>query len=271
MTRYLESADGTRIAFDLLGDGLPLVIVSGLLCDRQRTRELAEALARDFAVVNYDRRGRGDSGYGALYEVEREVEDLAALIAAVGGDAAVYGHSSGAGLALRAAALGLPISRLVLHEPPYGPDDEDSMRSSRELAGRVGAALAEDRRADAVALFMAASGMPPEMASEIAADPRMRALAPTMPYDFAVMGDVERGGTIPEDVVRAVAVPTLVLAGGASPAFFRDTTERIAELLPDGRHEVLDGQDHGATASAVAPVVGAFLAGQPAANRSASP
>ncbi len=270
MTRYLESADGTRIAFDRLGDGPPLVIVSGLLCDRQRTRELAEELAQRFAVVNYDRRGRGDSGDTAPYEVEREVEDLAALIAAAGGTAAVYGHSSGAGLALHAAALGLPIDRLVLHEPPYGPDDADGRRSARGLTERVGAALAADRRADAVALFMTASGMPPELAEEIAADPRMRALAPTMAYDFAVMGDAERGGAIPEDVVRAVAVPTLVLAGGASPRFFRDAAQRIAELLPDGRCELLDGHDHGAPADAVAPAVGAFLAGQPAAKRSAS-
>ena len=115
MTDFVISADGTSIAFDRLGDGPPVVVVGGLFCDRQRTHDLAELLAKQLAgrcsVVNYDRRGRGDSTDTAPYAVEREIEDLGALIAATGGEAAVYGHSSGAGLALRAAARGLPITR----------------------------------------------------------------------------------------------------------------------------------------------------------------
>ncbi len=258
MTSYATSVDGTRIAFDQLGQGQPIIVVSGLFCHRPRTRELAEQLARQFSVINYDRRGRGESGDTVPYAVEREVEDLAALIAVAGGRAAVYGHSSGAGVALHAAARGLPITQLVLHEPPYGADDEESRRSARELAEGVRAAIAEDRRGDAIELFLTAAGMPPEMVDELSRDPEMRAVAPTMPYDFEVMGDFT-GGTIPDDLVRAIHVPTLVIAGGASPDFFRDTATRLAELLPNGNLTVLEGQDHGAPADVVAPVVAEFF------------
>ena len=258
MHSYVTSADGTRIAYERFGDGPPLVIVGGLLCDRRTFQPLAEQLASRFAAITYDRRGRGDSGDTPPYAVEREIEDLAAVIAAVGGEASVYGHSSGAGLALEAAAAGAPITRLLLHEPPYGADDEQSRREARELAETVDAAIAEDRRADAVRAFLTASGMPPETVEGAANDPRMLTLARTMPYEFAVMGD-HHGGTIPEKRVSALGMPTLVILGGASPDFFRDTAERIVELLPDGRLTVLEGQDHGAPPEVVAPVVADFV------------
>ena len=178
MTSYVTSVDGTPIAFDRLGHGPPVVVVSGIFCDRQTTRALADQLAQRFSVVNYDRRGRGESGNPAPYTVEREVEDLGAVIAEVGGTPSVYGHSSGAGLALNAAAGGLPITRLVLHEPPYGPDDDESKRSAREPAENVLAALAQDRRADAIELFCTAAGMPPEMVEGMSSDPRMQAVGP---------------------------------------------------------------------------------------------
>lgn len=260
MTNYVSSHDGTKIAYDRLGEGPPLVLVSGLFCHRPMTQALAEKLAPRFTVVHYDRRGRGESGDTPPYAVEREVEDLAALIQEIGGPAAVYGHSSGAGLVLEAAAAGVPVTALVLHEPPYGADDDEEKAQARRLADDIRAAVAEDRRADAVKLFLTASGMPPEMAEQVAGDPGMQAVAHTMPYDFDVMGQTSRGGVIPEDLVRAVRVPTLVLAGTASADFFRDTAERLAELLPQGRYTVLEGQDHGAPAEAVAPVVAEFLA-----------
>ena len=259
MTNHVSSPDGTKIAYDRLGDGPPVVLVSGLFCHRPMTQPLAERLARDFTVIHYDRRGRGESGDTPPYAVEREVEDLAALIDRIGGAAAVYGHSSGAGLALEAAAGGVPITALVLHEPPYGADDDDEKAQARRLADDIRTAVAEDRRADAVRLFLTASGMPPEMAGQVAGDPGMQAVAPTMPYDFDVMGHTSRGGVIPGDLVRTVDIPTLVLAGTASPEFFRDTATRLAELLPQGRYTLLEGQDHGAPADVVAPVVAEFL------------
>jgi pimeloyl-ACP methyl ester carboxylesterase len=259
VTSYVAAKDGTKIAFDIVGHGPSVVIVSGMFCDRGTTQELAEHLGRQFRVINYDRRGRGESGDSSQYAVDREVEDLDALIVEAGGVASVYGHSSGAGLALRAAAAGLPIKRLVLHEPPYGSDDEISRQRARELAENVRLAIAEDRRSDAIKLFLSGSGMPSEMVETAAGDPSMRAVAPTMPYDIEVMGESSRGGTIPEELVRAINIPTLVIAGGASPDFFRDAAARITELLPNGQHTVLDDQDHGAPAGVVAPVVADFL------------
>jgi pimeloyl-ACP methyl ester carboxylesterase len=258
MTSYVTSADGTRIAYDRLGDGPPVVIISGIFCTRQTTQQLTEALAERFSVVNYDRRGRGESGDTPPYAVAREVEDLAALIVEAGGSASVYGHSSGAGLALHAAAGGLPITRLVVHEPPYGPDDEASTRDARELAENVRVALAEGRRADAIGLFFESMGLPAEIADGMTADPGMQAVASTMIHDFEIMGDFS-GGAIPEDLVRAVTVPSLVIAGGSSPDFFRDTATRLAGLLPNAELTVLDGHDHGAPAEVVAPVVADFL------------
>jgi len=257
-TERVTSRDGTPIAFDLLGAGPRLLLISGLLCDRQTLRPLAEELADRFTVVTYDRRGRGGSGDTAPYTVEREIDDCAALIAELGGSAAVYGHSSGAGLAAHAAAAGLPITRLVLHEPPYGPDDEQSVRTTLALSDAVRAALTEDRPADAIELFLADSGLPTEVIEQMSADPRARALAVTMPYDFAVMGDDTRGGTIPEDMIAKITVPTLVLVGSASDAFFRDTAARLVQILPNGAQAVLDGHDHAATAAVVAPVVATY-------------
>ena len=260
MTSYATSADGTRIAFERLGEGAPVIVVGGILCDRQTTHPLAERLAEHLTVFNFDRRGRGESGDTAPYAVEREIEDLGALIAEAGGTAAVYGHSSGACLALEAAAGGLPIAKLVLHEPPYGPGDEKSRQEARESAEQVLAPLAEDRRGDAINLFLSAAGLPPEMAEGASKDPKTLALAPTMAYDYEVVGDVSRGGAVPEELVRALTMPTLVISGSASPGFFQETAARIAELLPNGAHVVLEGQDHGASADAVGPVVAEFVA-----------
>jgi pimeloyl-ACP methyl ester carboxylesterase len=158
----VTSGDGTTIAFDRLGNGPAVIVVGGQLADRALTRTTAEELAKHFTVFNYDRRGRGDSGDTAPYVVEREIEDLAALIAEAGG-ASVYAHSSGAALALHAAG-GLPIAKLVLHEPPYNPDgDEDRQRDSRNEAEHIKTLLAEDRRGAAVEYVMRGIGMPPEM------------------------------------------------------------------------------------------------------------
>ena len=167
----VTSADGTTIAYDRYGSGAPVIVIGGALCDRTTTQPLAEELAKDFTVVSYDRRGRGDSGDTTSYSVAREVEDLGALITALGGVAAVYGHSSGAGLLAVAAASGLPITKAVLHEPPYGPDDEESQRESDESGATVTGLLALNRRAEAVEQFLAMAGMPADTAAAMSRDP----------------------------------------------------------------------------------------------------
>lgn len=266
---YVESADGTAIAFDRLGDGQPLVIVSGMFCTRARTVALADAIAGrvggTFGVVNYDRRGRGDSGDTAPYAVEREVDDLRALIEATGGSAAVYGHSSGAGLALRAAAQGAPIALLVLHEPPFGPDDPDSVNAARRLADIVRAAILANRPGDAITAFLVEAGMPEDVVASMSSDPDVLAVARTMPYDLEVMGDFDRGGTIPQDLARSIDIPTLLIDGAASPDFFRETTAQLASLIPGSTRVVLEGHGHDAPAAEVAPVVADFLHVSPGA------
>ena len=257
MPSFAHSADGTVIAYDRCGHGDPLIVVAGLLCDRRRSADLAVALAAAFDVVNFDRRGRGDSTNTLPYAVEREIEDLAALIDVVGGHADVYGHSSGAALALRAAAAGLPIGRLVLHEPPYGPDD--SRLAARRLAETVSTAVNEHRPHDAITAFFGDSGLPPDIVESISTDPATAAMAPTMVHDHLIMGDFDQGGTIPVDLARSISPPTLVLAGSDSPDFFRTTAERLTAVLPNGQLLVLDGAAHDAAAAVVAPAVIWFL------------
>jgi pimeloyl-ACP methyl ester carboxylesterase len=260
----VRSSDDTTIAFERLGDSQPVIVVGGATCDRAMTRPLAEQLAQHFTVINYDRRGRGDSGDTAPYAVDREIEDLGALIAEVGGTASVYGHSSGAGLALHAAAHGLPITKLVLHDPPYAPDgDEEARRISQEYGENLKSLLSEGRHGDAVELFMTMVGMPQEMVEGMHHTPRwseLEALAPTLAYDSEVMGDIGRGGTIPVDRAGRVTVPALVLTGGADYPWMTDVGRRLADAMPNGRHRVLEGQEHVVPPEVLVPVLAEFFA-----------
>ena len=184
------------------------------------------------------------------------------MLADAGGTASVYGHSSGAGLVLHAAARGLPIDRLVLHEPPYGLGGEEELRDAREYARRLRAVLAEGRNGDAVELFMTTVGMPPELVRQQRAEPwwpRLEALAPSLAYDSAVMGDVD-GGAIPAGLLGAAAMPATVLGGGASPEWMLEAGRRMAAAMPRGRFQVLEGQDHNVDPSVLAPVLTELLA-----------
>ena len=260
----VTSRDGTPIAFERLGDGLPVIAVCGAMCDRALMRPTAEELAKHFTVFNYDRRGRGDSGDNAPYAIEREIEDLDALITEAGGNAYVYGHSSGAGLALHAAAAGLSVSRLVLHDPPYAPDgDEEARKSALEYGEELETRLSEGRRGDAVELFFTTVGMPGQMVDEIRQTPRwaeLEEIAPTLAYDSEVMGDVGRDGSIPVDRAGAVEVPVLVLTGGADLPWMTDVGRRLAEVLPRGQHRILEGQEHVVPPEVLVPVLSGFLA-----------
>lgn len=258
----VRSKDGTTIAFDLLGNGPPVIVVGGATCDWAMTHPTAEELAKHFTVFSYDRRGRGDSDDTAPYAVEREIEDIGALIAEAGGTASVYGHSSGAALALHAAAHSLPITKLVLHDPPFTRDNDDEKRGAREYAEQLDAILAEGRHGDALALFMTMTGMSPELVDWIRNEPwwpGMEANAPTLRYDSAVMGDTSRGGTVPFDLLRAVTMPTLVLVGGANPDGMVDIGGQIADALPNGRHRILEGQEHVVAPEVLVPVLAEFF------------
>src|SRR5215216_2629846 len=243
----VTSSDGTSIAFDRLGDGPPVVVVCGAMCDRALMRPTAEELAKYFTVFNYDRRGRGDSGDTAPYAVEREIEDIGALMDEAGETASVYGHSSGAGLILHPAPPGLPIANIALHDPPYAPNGEEERQRAREYGENLKAMLSEDRRGDAVELFMTNVGMPQEMVEGMRQTPRwaeLEAMAPTLAYDSEIMGDSSTGGTVPTDLAGCVMSESLVLVGGASPAWMIDIGRQIADAVANGRHRVLEGQEH---------------------------
>jgi pimeloyl-ACP methyl ester carboxylesterase len=258
--RRTTSRDGTHIAFERLGDGEPLILVSGALQGRTTYRPLAEELSRHFTVWNYDRRGRGGSGDTAPYAVEREVDDLGALIAEIGGTASVYGHSSGAGLILHAAERGLPLDKIVLHEPPFGAGSDEERRAEQEEAEQISALLAQDRRGEAIGFFLSSMGMPPEMVDHLSQDPALLANAPTLRYDpFEVLSEQGRGGRTPVEQAGSVTTPALVLVGEASPEWMIDAGTRIADALPKGRLNVLEGQDHVVPPEVLAPVLAEFL------------
>jgi len=254
----VASADGTPIAYDRYGDGPPLITAAGAFCARATTEPLARALAGQFTVLNYDRRGRGDSGDTAPYAVEREIGDLAALIAAAGGAAAVFGHSSGATLALKAAASGLPITHLVLYEPPFNPDDSFP-RLPAGLAGDLAGLVAAGRRGDAVELYQTrAVGLPEPVVAQLRNAPfrpALEAIAHTLAYDAAVIGD----RSLPAAMLGTITIPALVIAGEQSPPFLTGAAKAAAAALPAGQLAVLPGQTHDINPRATAPVITSFL------------
>jgi pimeloyl-ACP methyl ester carboxylesterase len=260
----VRSQDGTRIAFERSGDGPPMVLVLGTLNDRSSAAPLAEALAPNFTVYAYDRRGRGDSGDTPPYAVDREIEDIDALISEAGGFAMVYGHSSGAVLALEAAARGLAIPKLALYEPPFVVDDsrpplpKDYVATLQELAS-------SGRRGDAVAYFVTTGvGLPSEFADQMRNAPMwpaLEALAPTLPYDGIIMGDTMSGRALPSEWATSVTTETLVMDGGASPAWQRTAVKALADLLPHAQRRSLEGQDHEVAPEVLAPVLVEFFAG----------
>jgi pimeloyl-ACP methyl ester carboxylesterase len=252
------SADGTSIAFDRMGDGPPVVLVCGGSVDRMADAALAAQLATDLTVFNYDRRGRGDSGDTLPYAIEREVEDIDAVIREAGGSANLWGSSSGAALALIAAEAGLPIAKLALWEPPFIPEGfpkppEDQVEQYERM-------VAEGRRGDAVEYFMSkVVGMPPEFVEGARSQPwwgGTEAIAHTLAYDARIMADYN----VPLDRAAAVKVPTLVLAGDASMPWMVDTAKALADALPDGQVRVLKGQSHDVDAAVLAPALKEFFA-----------
>jgi pimeloyl-ACP methyl ester carboxylesterase len=255
----VTSRDGTSIAFERSGQGPVLVIVDGAMCSRQfgPSEATAAALNLDFTVYRYDRRGRGDSTDTQPYAVAREVEDLEALIDEAGGSAFVYGISSGAGLALEAAASGVAFERLALFEPPYtavaGGEAEQ-----REDNRRLAELLAAGRRDDAVALFFSWVGMPEDVVEQMRSSPLwpvLEATAPTIAYDNLVMGD----GTVPRDRAERVDVTTMVIAGSLSPGELQEAAREVARAIPGARFRALEGQSHAALPESLAPILREFL------------
>ena len=262
--RTVTSKDGTTIAFDQSGEGPALILVSGALGVRSHPMitQLAAQLAPHFTVFNYDRRGRGDSGDTAPYAVERETEDIEALIDAAGGSAFVYGISSGAALALEAAnKLPAKVKKLALYEPPFIIGDSRPPLPE-DYVERIDKLIAAGRRGDAVALFMKVVGVPDEFLASMRDNPmwaEMEKVAHTLAYDGIIMGDTQSGRPLPAERWAAATSPTLVIVGGASEAFFHQGTQALVDVLPNAQHRTLEGQTHEVTAEALAPVLVAFF------------
>jgi pimeloyl-ACP methyl ester carboxylesterase len=260
--QLVTSRDGTRIAYDKVGNGSALILVNGALATRSSTSELAGLLAGRFAVYSYDRRGRGDSSDTKPYSVERETEDIAALIDAAGGSAYVYGKSSGACLALEAAAsLGGKIKRLALYEAPYS-EAEGASKEWRAFRSQLDGLLAAGRRADALTLFLKFVGASDKDLAGMRASAAwkgMEAMAPTLAYDNAVVGDDR---SVPVDRAAKVKAITLVMDGGASSGpmpYMRPTADKLARAIAGARRRTVEGQAHDVSAQALAPILLEFF------------
>lgn len=242
----VTSADGTQIAYEAQGQGAPVVLVGGGLDDGAENVPLQHELAAHFTVINYARRGRGESGDTQPYAAAREIEDLQALIDVAGGRAHVLGVSTGGALALEAAAAGASIERLAVYEVPYYVPGWD------EYVATITALLAENRRDEALEHFMRTAGSSEEgIAGARASEywPGLLRLAHTLAYDAACLGDSRP----PEGVEQRV----LVLAGGADP-FFEGAADALAQALPNAERETIPGQGHVADPKALAPVLERF-------------
>jgi pimeloyl-ACP methyl ester carboxylesterase len=256
----VSSKDGTTIAFDRLGDGPAVILVSGGSVDRGSNAGVAEILASGYGVFNYDRRGRGPSGDTPPYAIDREVEDIEAVADAAGGSAYLYGSSSGAALALIAAEQ-LPgkITKLALWEPPFILDP--AARPPADQVEQYNTMLAEGRPGDAAQYFMEkVVRMPAEFVASARSQPwwaANEALAHTLPYDATIMGDY----SLPVDRAAAVTIPTLVLDGGASFGFMGPTADALAKVLPHGQRRTLAGQEHNIDPNVLGPALKEFFAG----------
>jgi pimeloyl-ACP methyl ester carboxylesterase len=245
----VTSADGTTIAYEAAGSGHPIVFVGGAFNDHTRLAPLAGALAGDFTVIGYDRRARGQSGDTRPYAVQREVEDLAAVLEVAGGRAAVFGYSSGGVLALHAATM-LPITHLFLYEAPFG------LAPAPDLADRLDALIRQDRPGDAVALFQTEGiGLPPAMVEQIRRSPMfpaLEAIAQSTVYEATL--NSQHANLTP--AMSAVDVPTLVLTGADTwPALVT-----AAKAVPNGRHvEVAGAENHDIPVPQTAAIVRDFL------------
>jgi pimeloyl-ACP methyl ester carboxylesterase len=261
MASSVTSKDGTKIAYDKIGHGPLIIIVGGALSTRSGWTEpkLALLLAPDFAVVNYDRRGRGDSTDTAPYLPMREVEDIEALLNEFGGSGYLYGISSGAALALNAASeLGDKVRRLAIYDAAYD-SSKDGRKATRAYNKQLGNLLANGQKGDAVALFMKFVGVPDAQINFMRSSEMwsgLEALAPTLAYDVAVLGEDR---SVPEELAAKVTAATLVMFGEKSPPSMRETAQALKEAVPNAQLRMMIGQTHDVQPEALAPVLVEFF------------
>lgn len=258
---HVTSRDGTRIAFERLGNGPAVVLVDGAMCSRAfgPMPKIAALLKENFTVYLYDRRGRGESGDTSPYSMAREVEDIEALVRAAGGSAFVVGLSSGAALALEAAACGLAIEKLAVYEPPFMPDDA-ARHVSADHEGKLEALVRAGGRGAAVKYFMrdmVAVPAPFVLMMQLMRGmwKKLEAVAHTLPYDAAIMGDWQ----VPATRLAGVRTPTLAMYGGRTQTRLKRAIEDLVKVLPNVRQQVLPGQSHNVSAAVLVPALVRFF------------
>lgn len=258
--RTVTSADGTVIAYDHAGDGPALIVSVGAFCTRH-TFVVPDDLRQRFTVVTYDRRGRGDSGDTQPFAPEREYDDLAAIAAVTGPEPPfVFGHSSGAAIALRAAAAGLPVSGIVAYEAPFA--NEGTPQPAVDPADHIRELVSSGRRGEAVAFWMSeVVRLPREMLAQMDGAPWVKdlePLTPTLPYDLAVAA-----GGVPAAELGKITAPVLVLGGSNSPGWFQRSVAAQAAATPGAQLKMLDGYDHNAPPEVIAPILIEFFDATP--------
>lgn len=270
--KTVTSKDGTLIAYDQTGSGPALILVTGAFGFRKYsgTLQLVDLLSRHFTVYNYDRRGRGDSGNTLPYAVDREIEDIDALIQAAGGSAYVWGNSSGAVLAARAAASGLHISKLSLYDPPMATQPGDRV-PPKEWIAHLNQLIAAGKRGEAVYYFMTQGmgapaffiGMMRLMRGVWA---RLKAVAHTLPYDALIVNDFMTNQPLNPAQFARVTMPVQVVSGEKTAPLLQHASTALAAVLPNARHDVLAGQSHNVSMEALAPMLTGFFSGASASQ-----
>ena len=254
------SRDGTTIAYSVLGSGPALVLVDGALCSRAfgPMPGYAKALADSFTVYWYDRRGRGESTDTLPFTIQKEIDDLAAMLQVAGGSAAVFGSSSGAAIGLQGVVAGLPITKLLMYEAPYVPTPPGG-KSAAQHAEALWALAKSDKRGAAVRYFMCDTvGMPKILGYLFALFPmwpKLKAVAHTLPYDLSVMADVDILGPR----ARGVKIPVMVAGGSKSPEPLQKAVTRVAAAIPGATLRWVDGQTHNLAAVPAAAMMREFF------------
>jgi pimeloyl-ACP methyl ester carboxylesterase len=262
------SADGTRIAYDRYGEGPALIMVNGAMGFRKfkKFEQIATALSEHCTVINYDRRGRGDSGPAGPVSVQHEVDDIAALIDAVGGRASLWGWSSGGALALRAAAAGVGVEKLVLYETPFKTDPE-AKYPTEDYGPRLEQIVAEGNPYKAARHFMRNGiGVPAPMVAVMSAVPTFRKFSRnglTLTFDYAALGAHNmKGQPLQPEEWATVSCPTLVLYGSKTYDLLKHASKALAEVLPNATLREVPGQNHNIAASAIVPILAEFVTGE---------
>jgi pimeloyl-ACP methyl ester carboxylesterase len=255
------SKDGTVIVYDKQGQGPPVILVDGALSFRSfgPMPELAKLLSTSFTAIDYDRRGRGESGDTKPFAVEREIEDIEVLIDSIDGVVCLYSVSSGACLALEATIkLGNKVKKLALYEAPY-KSGENALEEWREYNRKLLEFLVENRRDDAVALFMTLVGVPADQIEGMRRAPMwqmLESVAPTLLYDAAAMGINRK---VPIERVLQITTPTLVMHGGAGLPFMKQTALTLSKAIPNAEFRTIEGQTHAVSSEIIAPILAEFF------------